>query len=82
MSVCHHCGHPRTGCLKGLCLGGEACELQARLNEADGTIGELRQRISALETLAHAAIELRSYKLTVPAEVFARFDAAVKGVGL
>lgn len=45
VSACHHCGRPRTGC-----LGGEACELQARLNEADGTIGELRQRISALET--------------------------------
>ena len=42
----------------------------------------LRARISALETLAHAAIELRSYKLTVPAEVFARFEAAVKGAGL
>ncbi len=40
-------------------------------------------RISALETLAHAAIELRGYAgcLNPPREVVDAFDAAVKGAG-
>lgn len=46
------------------------------------TVQSQTSRISALETLAHAAIELRGWQTTAPPEVLERFDAAVKGAGL
>ncbi len=49
---------------------------------AERAVDRLKARISALETLAHAAIGLRGWQTTAPVDVLERFDAAVKGAGL